>query len=230
MKAEIKLGSAFSKRAFTLIELLTVVAIIGILAAIIIPVAGGVRTAANKSKTKVQFSQWGASLELFKQEYGYYPNLTGAAPPATAIDSGVNLGADTATTTRFAELLLGKKVTGADLDSTTANTAYTPLNQNKRRLSFYSFSNSELTTSGTVASTLSDAFGNTDIYVVLDYNNDGLISQGTTLSDARAGNSTDGYTTVSGNKPVLPISGVRAGVIFYSAGKGSGTNDTVTSW
>jgi len=195
------------------------------LASIIIPAAGGVRTAANKSKTKVQFSQWGAGLELFKQEYGYYPLLTGAT--ALTVDTGTNLGSSAVGVQRFAEILNGKLMDGNPLtDSSTG----APLAQNKRRMSFYSFSQSEIALSGTTVSSISDAFGNSEIYVVMDYNNDGLIASGTTLSDVRAGNATDGYTTVSGNKPVLPTSGVRAGVIFYSAGKGSGTNDTVTSW
>ena len=216
----------YNKRAFTLIELLTVIAIIGILASIIIPTVGSVKASSNKAKTKVQFSEWGAGLELFKQEYGYYPTLTGSATAPTT-DSGVNLGVDSTTTTRFAELMLGKHVDGYALTDSTAGTAFA---QNKRRLSFYSFSNSELVTSGTTVSSLSDAFGNTDIYVIMDYNNDGLISSGTTTPDVRAGNSTDGYTTITGNAPTIPTAGIRAGVIFYSAGRGTSVNDTVTSW
>ena len=228
---KIKSGRTADQRnqAFTLIELLTVIAIIGILASIIIPTVSSVKASSSKAKTKVQFSEWGAGLELFKQEYGYYPSLTGASTAPTT-DSGVNLGLDSTTTTRFAELMLGKKVTGADLDSSTASTAGTPLNQNKRRLSFYSFSNSELVISGTTASSLSDAFGNTDIYVIMDYNNDGLISSGTPTQDVRAGNATDGFTAVTGNKPTIPDTGIRAGVVFYSAGRGTGVSDTVTSW
>lgn len=60
---------------FTLIELLVVIAIIGSLAAIVIPTVGTVRTSANNAKTKTQFSQWASAMELFKQEYGFYPDI-----------------------------------------------------------------------------------------------------------------------------------------------------------
>lgn len=66
-------------RAFTLIELLTVIAIIGILSAITIPVVSSVRDASTKTKTKVQFSQWSAGIRLFKNAYGYYPQFTTGA-------------------------------------------------------------------------------------------------------------------------------------------------------
>lgn len=49
-------------RAFTLIELLTVIAIIGILAAIIIPTVGSVRKAAQKAKCVSNLRQIGVSL------------------------------------------------------------------------------------------------------------------------------------------------------------------------
>jgi len=65
-----------TKRAFTLIELLTVIAIIGILAAIIIPAVGAVRDNAIKTKTRAMYGQWITALEQFRQEYGYIPSFT----------------------------------------------------------------------------------------------------------------------------------------------------------
>ena len=44
-------------RAFTLIELLTVIAIVAILSAIIIPTVGGARNSANRAAAKAQFNQ-----------------------------------------------------------------------------------------------------------------------------------------------------------------------------
>ncbi|MBK1857556.1 type II secretion system protein [Cerasicoccus arenae] len=61
-------------RAFTLIELLTVVAIIGILAALLIPAVGAVRTSAQKSGGVNALRQTGAAINLFTQEHnGTFP-------------------------------------------------------------------------------------------------------------------------------------------------------------
>jgi general secretion pathway protein G len=64
-------------RAFTLIELLTVIAIIGILAAIIIPVTGRVRASAKTSSCGSQMRQISMALILFQQEN------RGLLPPAS---------------------------------------------------------------------------------------------------------------------------------------------------
>ncbi|MDR1280611.1 MAG: prepilin-type N-terminal cleavage/methylation domain-containing protein [Opitutaceae bacterium] len=56
------------RNAFTLVELLTVIAIIGILAAIIIPVAANVRTKARAAKCVVTMRQWGIALRLYLQD------------------------------------------------------------------------------------------------------------------------------------------------------------------
>jgi len=54
--------------AFTLIELLTVIAIIGILAAIIIPTVGGVRKAANETKSLSNLRQIALAMNIFADD------------------------------------------------------------------------------------------------------------------------------------------------------------------
>lgn len=68
------------KSAFTLIELLTVIAIIGILAAILIPVVGKVRKSAQNSVCQSNLRQWHTAALLFAGDSngrlpkGYYAN------------------------------------------------------------------------------------------------------------------------------------------------------------
>ncbi len=63
-----------SRRAgFTLNELLTVIAIIGVLAAILIPVVGSVRASARKSTCSSNLRQIGMSTLLFAGERGRFP-------------------------------------------------------------------------------------------------------------------------------------------------------------
>lgn len=63
------------RHAFTLIELLTVIALIAILMAILIPVVGRMRAAAQSSDCLSTLRQWGIILQLYAQDnQGGAPN------------------------------------------------------------------------------------------------------------------------------------------------------------
>lgn len=73
-----------AQRAFTLIELLTVIAIIAILAAITFGVVKGVNERAAIGQAKAELASLAQALEAYKLQYGDYPRSAGAANSATA--------------------------------------------------------------------------------------------------------------------------------------------------
>lgn len=194
---------------FTLIELLTVIAIIGILAAIIIPTTGAVRTAAKKAQTKSQFSNWTNAMVLFKQEYGYFPN----------IDNDTNR----IVSARFAGSLTGRDLAGAPITNPSL------LYGNRKKLSFYSIADSDLNTN---KDAIADAFGNTDIVVLYDRNGNGVIDgHGTTEGNTGVLTVTPAGGSALSPSPALSTEyPIRAQVVFYSAGKGGAASDIVYSW
>lgn len=67
------------RSAFTLIELLAVIAIIGILAAITFGLARGVQERAGIGKARVEIASIAQSLEAYRVKYGDYPQTPSAA-------------------------------------------------------------------------------------------------------------------------------------------------------
>ncbi len=65
--------------AFTLVEILIVIAIIAILAAITLTVNNAVKNSQRKARTRGDISNMIASLENFKSIYGFYPMTSGAS-------------------------------------------------------------------------------------------------------------------------------------------------------
>jgi prepilin-type N-terminal cleavage/methylation domain-containing protein len=69
---------------FTLVELLTVVAIIGVLIGMLVPAVARARTIAKRASVMNEHHSIGIGLDMFKNEFGYYPSSL----PQTA--KGVN--------------------------------------------------------------------------------------------------------------------------------------------
>lgn len=80
-------------RAFTLIELLTVIAIIGVLAAIIIPVVGRARVSASRSTMTSNLRQVGIAMGLFAADNrNLMPGLYVAGTDAGGLNNSFALG------------------------------------------------------------------------------------------------------------------------------------------
>jgi len=208
------IGCARRSCAFTLVELLTVIAVLGILAAILVPVAGRAQESARRARVKTQFAQWAVAIEGFRAEYGYYPNFatgtTAPLPAACRVNEVPGL---------FVQTLTGRRADGAAPDLARALAA------NPRRMVFLGFASDELGAGSNPP--VGDAFGNTDIAVLVDRDGDGLITAPDPLPAVIAAET---GRTVSPDAAAFPVGGVRAGVLFFSAGAGRNAEDIVYSW
>lgn len=191
---------------FTLIELLTVLAIVAMLAAIALPTLGSARNAVARARTRTQFAQWTLACAQFRQEYGFLPALGTNDRIATPDD-----------TLAFVRTLTGRNPDGSDI------TDPATLGGNTRRIAFLTLTDSDLR-----EGRLTDAFGNVDFGVMADRDGNGLVRAG---SDGQpvAVTSTEGEP-LTPPSDALPAAGVRAGVLFYSAGRGRSADDLVFSW
>ncbi len=155
-------------QAFTLIELLMVIAIIGILAGILIPTVGAVKKQANIAASKSQLSNYVTAIQMFKGEYGFLPFVDSAA-----VDSETFALNTTGQSTEFIQTLSGREPDGSIIDTATARTT-----GNRKKIAFHSFSESEffINDSDVVSSNqISDRFNNIEIFIELDADGNGFV-------------------------------------------------------
>ena len=72
--------------AFTLVELLTVIAIIAILMGLLFPAINSVKDQARKAEAKTACLNIVSALKAYNTEYGKYPYPSSGTPPTTAAD------------------------------------------------------------------------------------------------------------------------------------------------
>lgn len=150
------------RNAFTLIELLMVIAIIGILAAILIPVVGIVRNNANIVASKANLSGYVNAIGLFKGEYNYYPFSDAHA------DGG-------ATIPTIGEAEFVGALSATNLDGTRIGSSDPEKYGNRRLQPFYDFTGSDFFQGDSTTGKIADRFDNTNIFIAIDGDGDGLI-------------------------------------------------------
>ncbi len=102
----------YKKSAFTMVELLTVIAIIAILVALLVPSLNTVRRIAKEAKQKSQIATIELALETFKNDYGDYPPSDWWAPPPAPTGPQDYCGAQ-----KLTEALVGWDLRGFHPDS-----------------------------------------------------------------------------------------------------------------
>lgn len=95
-------GGRGAAKAFTLIELLTVIAIVGILAAITFGIANSVREQSAISQARTELATLSLALENYKRQYGDYPQ------PANGTWAGMSTGT-AGNQTKLLQALIGKR-------------------------------------------------------------------------------------------------------------------------
>ena len=78
-----------NRQGFTIVELLIVIVVIGILAAIVIVAFNGISDSAKRSSTMSEMKQWVKLFSLYKAKYGEYP--APSATPSTGGGPGANV-------------------------------------------------------------------------------------------------------------------------------------------
>ena len=158
--------AARARDGFTILELLTVMAIIAILLGIIVGGAATVRRSALKAKSRSQFSQYAIAYEQFRAEYGYYPTMGVAG-------DRFDLRGDNEV---FIQTLSGRTRTGEGATESYAREA------NRHRIPFYEFSAAEFSADffnicgeQVAEGAIVDGFGNPHISVIVDSDGDGIV-------------------------------------------------------
>lgn len=101
------------RASFTLLELVAVLAIVGVLGALVLGAAEGARQRARRSRARAELALLAQALEAYRLQYGDYPQTGGFASKGAGVDAHDPVSADCAEAKLFNALLgrLGPRCT-----------------------------------------------------------------------------------------------------------------------
>ncbi len=188
------------KKAFTLVELLIVISIIGILAALLMPAISAAQRNAVRSTSKAFLTGMVTALERYKDEYGYFPQFL-TQRERTNLDDG-------SYSENFVKAVTGKDPEGRMLSASDRR------EYNRKAREFMTFNSGNLIQNKAGGQwKVVDGFGNPNIYVCVDDDNDGFIKQG--FPNAADGLSTRELRDIVPN----PQAGLRAKAVVFTLEK-----------
>ena len=201
-----------------------------VVACLVLPVTGwyvsSLRDKALRAKTRAQFGQWSAAMELYNADYGNFPPIDGN------YSGGGSAKVNMVNSEKFSVALTGRKLDGTDADLRVGSAKAEKKVGNTKLKAFYTIAPGEL---GGSTPVLHDYFGNTEIAVLYDKNGDGIIN-GTDIRVLPTVRAKGGGTFTPGPADINLSKGIPAPVAFYSAGKGRADGgkieaaDAVLSW
>jgi type II secretory pathway pseudopilin PulG len=149
-----------------MIELLAVVAIIGILAGVLIPAIGAAVRKANKTVVQGTFKQWATAISSYKSTYGYYPPLSSTVNDNDDTEYLLN---QNDTVRNFVRSLSGKNLDGTELSDSDIK------EYNPRIKNFCSFDSKMFKDNDPTTARFVDHLGNEKIHVLLDTDGNNLV-------------------------------------------------------
>lgn len=193
-----------TKKAFTLVELMIVIAIIGVLASLLTPMISSAYNKALATNSKTFMANMVSAMERYKDDNGDFPKFL------TESDR-VNLN-DSDNAEKLYKMLAAKNPDGSRLQSADRR-------EFNRRLTVYlDFNMNSLKKVGDKWKII-DSFGNPNIYVCVDSDSDGFIKKGFPTSS-------DGIDSTDLEEIVPnPKNGLMAKVIMFTLKKDSERSD-----
>ncbi|QXD23385.1 prepilin-type N-terminal cleavage/methylation domain-containing protein [Opitutia bacterium ISCC 51] len=166
------------RQGFTIVELITVIAIISILLGLLISAVFGIQNKAKRAKTEALFGKLITSLTVYRKDNGAYPDI------GTNSDSGdrvidLNNGDQWQ---RFSEIMALSLPDGSAIEDPQSDPDLKKTNPKLKR--YFDLQLSELEDLGG-GERLVDAFGNPHIYIVVDANLDGRINKASLPDSAK---------------------------------------------